>query len=80
MNLKYSDPSDEAAAVAELHDALALKRHYASLPPEPTVSAEFCDECDNPIPAERRAQVKTRLCTDCQAVAEAHSKRYGRHE
>ncbi|WP_234494109.1 DksA/TraR family C4-type zinc finger protein [Vibrio maritimus] len=40
------------------------------------VSAEFCDECDEPIPLARRAAIKgVRLCVECQSSHEHESQR-----
>lgn len=35
------------------------------------VSAQWCEECGEPIPLARRESIKgCRLCVDCQAIAD----------
>ncbi|HIC1518457.1 TPA: TraR/DksA C4-type zinc finger protein, partial [Enterobacter hormaechei] len=42
------------------------------------VSAERCEECDEPIPEPRRAAVPgCQTCADCQSVIELKNKQRG---
>nr|WP_312626707.1 TraR/DksA C4-type zinc finger protein [Scandinavium sp.] len=42
------------------------------------VSAERCEECDEPIPEPRRAAVPgCHTCADCQSVIELKNKQRG---
>ncbi|WP_100640349.1 DksA/TraR family C4-type zinc finger protein [Marinobacter salexigens] len=41
-------------------------------------SAEFCEECDCPIPEARRDAIPgVRLCVDCQAALEKDEMNFG---
>lgn len=52
---------------ASVEDAVAEARSRIST----GESAEFCEECDNPIPEARRKAIPgVRLCVNCQAELE----------
>ncbi|MDN6318148.1 MAG: DksA/TraR family C4-type zinc finger protein [Marinobacter sp.] len=52
---------------ASVEDAVAEARSRLST----GESAEFCEECDNPIPEARRKAIPgVRLCVNCQAELE----------
>lgn len=64
------DLVDMANEVAQLRlsDTLERRRQAASVS---AVSAEFCEDCDEPIPEARRAAVPgVQTCIDCQGRRE----------
>ncbi|AVG37881.1 TraR/DksA C4-type zinc finger protein [Enterobacter asburiae] len=65
------------------YDARNRQRHPRRLPPlhrvnRNAVSAERCEECDEPIPEPRRAAVPgCQTCASCQADLELIRKQRG---
>lgn len=63
-----ADAGDRSVELQEDHmqRAMAARRARTARP-----SAEFCRECDEPIPERRRELIEgVQLCVDCQAIAE----------
>lgn len=70
-----ADFADDASAVEELQRNAALSAHRID---RNSVSAERCEECDEPIPEPRRAAVPgCQTCADCQGVIELRNKQRG---
>lgn len=69
-----SDVIDRANEYA----ALLLEQNIqAATKPILTVSAFVCENCDHPIPEERRlAVIGCTLCIDCQILFELKDKHY----
>jgi len=67
-----ADSMDMAQARAEE----LLARNIASVVNRPvSVSASFCEDCDAPIPEQRRRVVRgVTRCVDCQDIAERYSR------
>lgn len=66
--INIADPLDQAAEQSERFLQAALQRH-ASRPTKP--SAEFCEDCDEPIPPLRQAAAPgCDACFDCQGLRE----------
>ncbi|EPL8293464.1 TraR/DksA family transcriptional regulator [Enterobacter hormaechei] len=64
-----------AAEIEELQRNAALSAHRVN---RNDVSAERCEECDEPIPEPRRAAVPgCQTCADCQSVIELKNKQRG---
>ena len=69
------DIIDTAAEIEELQRNAALSARRIN---RNAVSAELCEECDEPIPEPRRAAVPgCQTCADCQGVIELRKKRRG---
>ncbi|MEN4408875.1 TraR/DksA family transcriptional regulator [Enterobacter hormaechei subsp. xiangfangensis] len=69
------DIIDTAAEIEEPQRNAALSAHRVN---RNDVSAERCEECDEPIPEPRRAAVPgCRTCADCQSVLELRNKQRG---
>lgn len=70
-----ADIIDTAAEIEELQRNAALSTHRID---HNAVSAERCEECDEPIPEPRRAAVPgCQTCADCQGVIELRNKQRG---
>jgi len=67
-----ADSMDMAQARAEE----LLARNIASVVNRPiSVAASFCEDCDAPIPEQRRRAVRGVIrCVSCQDVAERYAK------
>lgn len=64
------DLVDMASEVAAIHLAEALHRQQRAGNTS-AVSAEFCEDCDEPIPQRRREAVPgCQTCIDCQGLRE----------
>ncbi|EOZ9396047.1 TPA: TraR/DksA family transcriptional regulator [Enterobacter hormaechei] len=64
-----------AAEIEELQRNAALSDHRVN---RNVVSAERCEECDEPIPEPRRASVPgCQTCAECQGVIELRNKQRG---
>lgn len=69
------DIIDTAAEIEELQRNAALSAHRLN---RNSVSAERCEECDEPIPEPRRAAVPVcQTCAECQGVIELKNKQRG---
>lgn len=61
------DIADEACEIQAMYNRLAL----ANIIRPCGESAEYCEDCDEPIPLARRQAIKgVRRCIDCQALYE----------
>ncbi|EMI6681873.1 TraR/DksA family transcriptional regulator [Enterobacter kobei] len=70
-----ADIIDTAAEIEELQRNAALSAHRVN---RNAVSAERCEECDEPIPEPRRAAVPgCHTCAECQGVIELKNKQRG---
>ncbi|HHA1824982.1 TPA: TraR/DksA family transcriptional regulator [Enterobacter hormaechei subsp. xiangfangensis] len=70
-----ADIIDTAAEIEELQRNAALSAHRVN---RNAVSAERCEECDEPIPEPRRAAVPgCHTCTECQFILEKRRKLQG---
>ncbi|MCK7382395.1 TraR/DksA family transcriptional regulator [Enterobacter cloacae] len=66
---------DQASALEEMMHELAIAAHRIN---RNAVSAEHCEECDEPIPEPRRAAVPGfQTCAECQSVIELKNKQRG---
>uniref|UniRef100_UPI003D6E3D46 TraR/DksA family transcriptional regulator n=2 Tax=Enterobacter TaxID=547 RepID=UPI003D6E3D46 len=66
---------DTAAEIEELQRNAALYTHRID---RNAISAERCEECDEPIPEPRRAAVPgCQTCAECQGVIELKNKQRG---
>lgn len=66
------DIIDTSAEIEELQRNAALSAHRID---RNAVSAERCEECDEPIPEPRRAAVPgCQMCIDCQCEKERREK------
>ena len=69
------DIIDTAAEIEELQRNAALSAHRLN---RNAVSAERCEECEEPIPEPRSDAVPgCQTCADCQGVIELRKKRRG---
>ncbi|MBK4420197.1 TraR/DksA family transcriptional regulator [Enterobacter hormaechei] len=69
------DIIDTAAEIEELQRNAALSAHRVN---RNAVSAEYCVECGEDIPALRRAAVPgCQTCAECQGVIELRKKQRG---
>lgn len=69
------DIIDTAAEIEELQRNAALSAHRLN---RNSVSAERCEECDEPIPEPRRAAVPgCQTCAECQGIIELKNKQRG---
>lgn len=69
------DIIDTAAEIEELQRNAALSAHRVN---RNAVSAEYCVECGEDIPAPRRAAVPgCQTCAECQSVIELKNKQRG---
>lgn len=70
-----ADIIDTAAVIEELQRNAALSAHRIN---HNAVSAEYCSECGEYIPAPRRAAVPgCQTCAECQSVIELKNKQRG---
>ncbi|EKY4104420.1 TraR/DksA family transcriptional regulator [Enterobacter hormaechei] len=70
-----ADIIDTAAEIEERQRNAALSAHRVNLN---AVSAERCEECDEPIPEPRRAAVRgCQMCASCQEEIELKNKQRG---
>ncbi|MEI9740239.1 TraR/DksA family transcriptional regulator [Enterobacter kobei] len=70
-----ADIIDTAAEIEELQRNAALSAHRVN---RSDVSAERCEECDEPIPEPRRAAVPgCQTCAECQSVIGLKNKQRG---
>ena len=70
-----ADIIDTAAEIEELQRTAALSAHRID---RNAVSAERCEECDEPIPEPRRAAVPGyQTCASCQEEIELKNKQRG---
>lgn len=70
-----ADIIDTAAEIEELQRNAALSAHRLN---RNAVSAERCEECDEPIPEPRRAAVSgCKTCSSCQEEIELRNKQRG---
>ncbi|HCM9681196.1 TPA: TraR/DksA family transcriptional regulator [Enterobacter kobei] len=70
-----ADIIDTAAEIEELQRNAALSAHRID---RNAVSAERCEECDEDIPAPRRAAVPgCQVCASCQEEIELRNKQRG---
>lgn len=62
--------------MAQAHADELLARNIASVVNRPVyVTASFCEDCDAPIPEERRRAVwGVTRCVNCQDMAERYSR------
>lgn len=70
-----SDGAEHEQIEATINDAIALAQR--NLPQGKTLadSAEFCEECDAPIPlARRQAILGVQYCVNCQSKLESKQK------
>ncbi|MEX4922615.1 TraR/DksA family transcriptional regulator [Enterobacter cloacae] len=66
---------DQASALEEMMHELAIAAHRIN---RNAVSAEHCEECDEPIPELRRAAVPgCHTCASCQSDLELIRKQRG---
>ncbi|MCK6884506.1 TraR/DksA family transcriptional regulator [Enterobacter cloacae] len=66
---------DQASALEEMMRELDIAAHRIN---RNAVSAEHCEECDEPIPELRRAAVPgCQTCAECQGVIELRNKQRG---
>lgn len=71
-----ADIIDTAAEIEELQRNAALSAHRIN---HNAVSAEYCSECGEDIPAPRRAAVPgCQTCAECQADLELIMKQRGK--
>ncbi|HAI2874938.1 TPA: TraR/DksA family transcriptional regulator [Escherichia coli] len=69
------DIIDTAAEIEELQRNAALSAHRID---HSAVSAEHCEECDEPIPEPRRAAVPgCKTCSSCHEEIELRNKQRG---
>lgn len=69
------DIIDTAAEIEELQRNAALSAHRLN---RNAVSAEHCEECDEPLSDERRkAYPGCTMCVECQNVFELKNKQRG---
>ena len=70
-----ADIIDTEAEIEELQRNAALSAHRID---HNAVSAERCEECDEPIPEPRRAAVPgCKTCSSCQEEIELKNKQRG---
>ncbi|WP_409246825.1 TraR/DksA family transcriptional regulator [Enterobacter hormaechei] len=70
-----ADIIDTAAEIEELQRNADLSAHRVN---RNAVSAENCEECDEPIPEPRRAAVPgCQTCASCQEEIELRNKQRG---
>ncbi|MBF9268976.1 TraR/DksA family transcriptional regulator [Enterobacter hormaechei] len=70
-----ADIIDTAAEIEELQRNAALSAHRVN---RNAVSAERCEECDEPISEPRRAAVPgCQTCAECQFILEKRRKLQG---
>ncbi|WP_334659532.1 TraR/DksA family transcriptional regulator [Klebsiella aerogenes] len=70
-----ADIINTAAVIEELQRNAALSAHRIN---HNAVSAEYCSECGESIPAPRRAAVPgCQTCAECQSVIELKNKQRG---
>ncbi|WIK29153.1 TraR/DksA family transcriptional regulator [Enterobacter asburiae] len=70
-----TDIIDTAAEIEELQRNAALSAHRLN---RNAISAECCEECDEPIPEPRRAAVPgCKTCAECQEEIELKNKQRG---
>ena len=70
-----ADIIDTAAEIEELQRNAALSAHRIN---RNAVSAERCEECDEPIPDPRRAAVPgCQTCAECPFILEKRRKLQG---
>lgn len=70
-----ADIIDTAAEIEELQRNAAPSAHRID---RNAVSAERCEECDEPIPEPRRAAVPgCQTCAECQGIIELKNKQRG---
>lgn len=70
-----ADIIDTAAEIEELQRNAALYTHRID---RNAISAERCEECDEPIPEPRRAAVPgCQTCASCQEEIELKNKQRG---
>ncbi|EPF1256703.1 TPA: TraR/DksA family transcriptional regulator [Klebsiella aerogenes] len=70
-----ADIINTAAVIEELQRNAALSAHRIN---HNAVSAEYCSECGENIPAPRRAAVPgCQTCAECQSVIELKNKQRG---
>ncbi|MGI1273058.1 DNA N-6-adenine-methyltransferase [Enterobacter kobei] len=75
LDAEFCFQLDAAAEIEELQRNAALSAHRLN---RNAVSAERCEECDEPIPEPRRAVVPgCQTCADCQGVIELRKKQRG---
>ncbi|HHV7344951.1 TraR/DksA family transcriptional regulator [Enterobacter cloacae complex sp. RIVM_C039474] len=66
---------DQANELAQQRIDMAIAAHRID---HNAVSAERCEECDEPIPEPRRAAVPgCQTCAECQGVIELRNKQRG---
>lgn len=71
-----ADIIDTAAEIEELQRNAALSAHRID---RNAVSAEHCEECDEPIPEPRRAAVPgCKTCVSCASDNELRLKQVGK--
>lgn len=71
-----ADIIDTAAEIEELQRNAALSAHRVN---RNAVSAERCEECDEPIPEPRRAAVPgCKTCVSCASDNELRLKQVGK--
>lgn len=72
---EMADIIDTAAEIEEFQRNAALSAHRLN---RNAVSAERCEECDEPISERRRAAVPgCQTCAECQSVIELRNKQRG---
>ncbi|ELY2059364.1 TraR/DksA family transcriptional regulator [Enterobacter hormaechei subsp. xiangfangensis] len=70
-----ADIIDTAAEIEELQRNAALSAHRVN---RNAISAERCEECDEPIPEPRSAAVRgCQTCASCQEEIELRNKQRG---
>lgn len=66
------DPADKASAqqmLSEMHGVAAVRERLQGH------GAEFCTDCDEPIPARRREAYPSAVCcVECQSLREGRAK------
>lgn len=66
---------DQANELVEQNINHAIQAHRIN---RNAVSAEYCDECGDPIPEERRIAVPgCQTCSECQGIIELKRKQRG---
>lgn len=70
-----ADIIDSAAEIEELQRNNALSAHRLN---RNAVSAEYCSECGEDIPAPRRVAIPgCQTCAECQSIIELRNKQRG---
>lgn len=76
LSSDFADPFDRATTISLMHEHRSLQKKLDEIHQAKSVEGlEYCEECDELIPLQRRKAVPScRLCVHCQSDFESEKR------